>query len=99
MKQESSSNTPPHKRWSPKRKTIVIGSVVFGLALLAQLITGIFTYSFAVIGCGRQPVAANRFGADYHYYEPGSAFYRVSPFYDYYCTTQEAKAKGFNPGD
>jgi hypothetical protein len=48
--------------------------------------------------CGRLPVIANSFAADYHYYLPGDAYYKVWFFASFYCSAQDVGAAGFSRG-
>lgn len=81
------------------RKVVFITVGIITAVLVLNLFTGIFNYTYGFIRCGKQPVAASRFGASYHYFVPGQHGYGVSPFMEYYCSTDDAKNEGFQPAN
>lgn len=81
------------------RKVVFITVSVIAAVLVLNFFTGIFNYTYGFIRCGRQPIAATRFGASYHYFTPGQHGYGVNAFMEYYCSTGEAENAGFQPAN
>jgi len=78
------------------KRRIIIGISIIIFLIILNLLTGILSYSFMIIKCGGYPITASRFAASYHYYTPNSPYYGPNIFAEYYCTSQEAEAAGFN---
>lgn len=78
------------------RKVVFITTGIIAGVLILNLFTGIFSYVYGFARCGKQPVAASRFMAGYHYYIPGENGYSVNAFMEYYCSVEEAEEAGFH---
>lgn len=81
----------------PFPRALVAAAVVYLVALVMPLASGMARYPLYVIRCGHLPVAGTTFAAGYTYTAPGSPEYMVSPFHDrFFCSCEEASAAGFH---
>lgn len=87
-------NPPKHPLGTGQRVAILLGLV---LSFLIGMVSGIFPYAAAYVGCLRAPVSTSKFAASYSYTLPGELGYGPSSFgQSYYCTEAEAEAAGFH---
>lgn len=70
--------------------------IYFALVLLIiGILTGVNSFLFAYIKCGKPPVAATNFAAAYSYKLPGERGSGPHPFHVYYCSPAEAEQAGY----
>lgn len=78
-------------------RAAVAAVVVYLIALVTPLASGMARYPLHVIRCRHLPLVASTFAAAYSYETPDSRRYSVSPFDDhFFCTREEASAAGFH---
>jgi len=81
----------------PLPRAAVAAVVVYLVALVVPLASGMARYPLHIIRCGHLPVVGTTFAAGYSYTVPGSPAYQVTPFSDrFFCSAEEARAKGFH---
>jgi hypothetical protein len=78
-------------------RAAVAAVVVYLLALIVPLASGMARYPLHIIRCGHLPLVGTTFAAGYTYTVPGTRAYEVTPFSDrFFCSREEAVAKGFH---
>jgi hypothetical protein len=81
----------------PLPRAVVAAVVVYLVALVVPLASGMARYPLYIVRCGHLPVVGTTFAAGYTYTTPGSSDYMVSPFHDrFFCSCGEASAAGFH---
>lgn len=81
----------------PLPRAAVAAVVVYLVALVVPLASGMARYPLHIIRCGHLPLVGTTFAAGNTYTVPGSPAYDVTPFSDrFFCSREEATAKGFH---
>lgn len=81
----------------PIPRAVVAAAVVYLVALVVPLASGMARYPLHVIRCGHLPLVGTTFAAGNSYTVPGSRAYEVTPFSDrFFCSREEAVAEGFH---
>jgi hypothetical protein len=81
----------------PLPRAVVAAVVVYLVALVMPLASGMARYPLYIIRCGHLPVVGTTFAAGYTYMAPGGPEYMVTPFHDrFFCSCEEASAAGFH---
>lgn len=81
----------------PLPRATVATVVVYLVALVTPLASGMAHYPLHIIRCGHLPVVGTTFAAGYTYTAPDSPKYAVTPFDDhFFCSREEASAAGFH---
>jgi asparagine N-glycosylation enzyme membrane subunit Stt3 len=81
----------------PLPRAAVAAVVVYLVALVVPLASGMARYPLHIVRCGHLPLVGTTFAAGYTYTVPGSRAYEVTPFSDrFFCSRREAEAKGFH---
>lgn len=81
----------------PLPRAAIAAAVVYLVALVVPLASGMARYPLHVIRCGHLPLVGTTFAAGYTYTAPGSSAYAVTPFDDrFFCTPEDASAAGFH---
>jgi hypothetical protein len=81
----------------PFPRAAVAAVVVYLVALVVPLASGMARYPLHIIRCGHLPLVGTTFAAAYSYTVPGSPEYMVTPFHDrFFCSREEASAAGFH---
>ncbi|MEV5750146.1 hypothetical protein AB0L00_20185 [Actinoallomurus sp. NPDC052308] len=81
----------------PLPRAAVAAAIVYLVALVAPLASGMARYPLHVVRCGHLPVVASTFAAGYWYTVPADPEYMVTPFHDhFFCSPEEASAAGFH---
>lgn len=81
----------------PLPRAAVAAVVVYLVALVVPLASGMARYPLHIIRCGHLPLVGTTFAAGNTYTVPGSPAYDVTPFSDrFFCSREEATAQGFH---
>jgi hypothetical protein len=81
----------------PFPRAAVAAVVVYLVALVVPLASGMARYPLHIIRCGHLPVVATTFAAANSYTVPGDPEYMVTPFHDrFFCSAEEASAAWFH---
>jgi hypothetical protein len=81
----------------PLPRAVVATVVVYLVALVTPLASGMARYPLHIIRCGHLPVVATDFAAAHSFTVPGSPEYMVTPFHDrFFCSREEASAASFH---
>jgi asparagine N-glycosylation enzyme membrane subunit Stt3 len=81
----------------PLPRAAVAAVVVYLVALVVPLASGMARYPLHIIRCGHLPVVGTTFAAGYTYTLPGNSAYEVTPFSDrFFCSREDATAHGFH---
>jgi hypothetical protein len=76
------------------KETVFLIYFILGL-LIIGIPTGVNSFLFAYIKCGKPPVAATNFAAAHSYALPGEHGSGPHPFHKYYCSQAEAEQAGY----
>lgn len=80
----------------PLPRAVVAAAVVYLVALVVPLASGMARYPLHIVRCGHLPLVGTTFAAGYTYTAPGSPAYAVTPLDDrFFCSREEASAAGF----
>ncbi|MFL6053181.1 MAG: hypothetical protein ACJ72W_09740 [Actinoallomurus sp.] len=81
----------------PLPRAAVAAVVVYLVALVVPLASGMARYPLHIIRCGHLPLVGTTFAAGYTYRVPVSPAYEVTPLDDrFFCSREEASAAGFH---
>lgn len=81
----------------PLPRAAVAAVVVYLVALVLPLASGMARYPLYVVRCRHLPLVGTTFAAGYSYTAPDSPNYAVTPFDDhFFCSREEAAAAGFH---
>lgn len=81
----------------PLPRAVVAAVVVYLVALVVPLASGMARYPLHIIRCGHLPLVGTDFAAAHSYTRPGNPEYMVSPLHDrFFCSCEEASAAWFH---
>lgn len=81
----------------PLPRAAVAAVVIYLIALVVPLASGLARYPLHAIRCGHLPLVGTTFAAGHTYRVPGSPSYAVTPFSDrFFCSREEAATAGFH---